>query len=693
MGILDRFRKKNFTFANQTDNLPGKHSSFYGKSYDPELDDLYRLAYPNISVIARRASTVEISVSKIDDESYIYKPESHWLAYLISDPNKQDTYKSFIDGAIKSSILFPNTFIVFKYDSVRLRNPVSMRVAGYNEIRARIEGGLFKGWEIKEPSGTFRLLDSKEVLHIKEWNPVDSLNGFAPINSAYQFLTLQQTIYMHQRGVFSRPIPSGAYIIEANDADFHDITSKITRQLKDPDSSNVQFVQKRPGTNSESVTFEKYAQDNRSLAMAELFDNTNQRVDDAFGVPKQMKGDVEATNLAGVRVADSIFMKNVVLPKIENIVDAFNNWLQVNFSNENIKLIYETDDIEDPEENKIKAETLKVNIETVKLMREAGISDDSIQELLGLELKFNNDAIANNTQADNTVNEEKKEVKSIGIKPLTIKSVPLAEVSQDERQKYIVKLEKAFKSHLAKLKKEVLGLQTKEVKAIQDINQIDIDADTKSLYDELFPIFVAYMGVVSVEQFNDAVNVIGKIPTTGVLSEGIKNKYGIYLYGLIRSWHKDLAIDLSNISNDAITNNLTFNESKADITKYFTAEGEYTTAGGKVIKNNAVYRANRLIRTENVRAGNYASISNMTKIQNSLGVIVKKVWARTRSEPEAICDHFNGKTVEVSADFWAKGEILDLDGKNYTNDYLPIIAPPAHPNCQCIIKEFKIIGG
>ena len=634
MGLLDRFKKKNFTFANQTDNLPGKHSSFYGKSYNPELDDLYRLAYPNISVIARRASTVKINVSKVDDEDYIYTPESHWLAYLFSDPSKLDTYKTFIDGAIKSSIMFPNTFIIFTYNSVRLRNPVSMRVAGYNEVRAKVVGGIFKGWEIAEPSGAFRLLDDKEVLHIKEWNPVDQLNGFAPINAAYQFLTLQQTIYMHQRGVFSRPIPSGAYVIEANDADFHDITSKITAQLKNPDSSNIQFVQKRPGTNSESVTFEKYAQDNRSLAMAELFENTNQRVDDAFGVPKQMKGDVEATNLAGVRVADSIFMKNVVLPKVENIIDAFNNWLQVNFSGENVKLIYEADDIEDPEENKIKAETLKVNIETVKLMQDAGISEDTIQELVGLDIKFTGATNSESKDTEPQAEPSQKEAKGNLIKPLVTKSVPLSEASQDERQKYITKMDKVFTEHLKSLEKEVLRLQTKgtkAVKSIQDINQIDIEADTKALYDELFPIFIAYMGVVSIQQFNDAVRSIGKIPATGGLTESIKNQYGTYLYRLLTSWHKDLTIDLSNISNDAVTNNLTYNEAKSDIIKYFSSEGEYTTTSGKVIKNNAVYRANRLIRTENVRAGNYASIGSMTKIQNSLGVSTK---FRTTSRPE-----------------------------------------------------------
>lgn len=687
MGLLDIFKRKNFTFADQTNNKPGKYSSFYGSAYNPEIDDLYRLAYPNISVIARRASTVGINVTKVDDEEFIYAPDNHWLAYLLSDPNKSDTYKTFMDAAIKSSILFPNTFIIFSYQSTSLTTPISMRVASYNEIQEDVVANVFKGWKIREAGGKFRTLDPKEVLHIKEWNPVDSINGFAPINAAYQFLTLQQTIYLYQRGVFSRPIPAGGYVIEANDADFKDITGRIMSQLKDPDSANIQFIQKRPGTQQDSVSFVKYAQDNRSLAMSELFDNTNQRVDDAFGVPKQMKGDVEATNLAGVRVADSVFMDNVVIPKVETIVEAFNNWLQGNFPKESVKLTYNREEAVDPTEVKTEAETLKIKAETVKIMKEAGISTSKIAELTGLELEFDEKP----TEVQQGTSQSKK--LNSGIKPLNTKSIGLVELSQDERAKYTAKLDKEFTKHLKKLQDEVLGLQTKSKKAIEDINQIDIDKDSQELYDALLPIFIAYMSVVSIKQFNEAVDALGSIPTTGTLSERTKSEFGIYLFGLIKSWHKDTAIDLANISNEAVNNVVTYQEARKDIINYFSSQGEYITSAGKAVKNNAVYRADRLIRTETIRSGNYASIGNMKKIQDSLGVIIKKVWARTRSEPEAICDHFNGKTVEVSSDFWAKGEILDLDGKNFTNDYLPITAPPAHPNCQCIIKEFNVIGG
>ena len=136
-----------------------------------------------------------IYVTKKSDPEFRYEDDKHWLATLLSNPNKDDAPADFIEGVIKSSILFPNTFIIFSFASAtRLKEPISMRVASYDEVRPQIIANKFKGWEIRESQGKYRLLDPREYIIIKEWNPVDKVNGFAPINSAYQFLTLQQTI-------------------------------------------------------------------------------------------------------------------------------------------------------------------------------------------------------------------------------------------------------------------------------------------------------------------------------------------------------------------------------------------------------------------------------------------------------------------------------------------------------------------
>lgn len=116
-----------------------------------------------------------------------------------------------------------------------------------------------------------------------------------------------------------------------------------------------------------------------------------------------------------------------------------------------------------------------------------------------------------------------------------------------------------------------------------------------------------------------------------------------------------------------------------------------------VFGDAASYRAERIARTESVRAAGEADLLGW----RDSNIVVGKQWHTAIGDACPFCTNLNGKVLELNTAFVEMGETQNVqtigaDGKvvthSRTEKYEAKQCPPAHPNCRCtmlpILKDF-----
>ena len=101
-------------------------------------------------------------------------------------------------------------------------------------------------------------------------------------------------------------------------------------------------------------------------------------------------------------------------------------------------------------------------------------------------------------------------------------------------------------------------------------------------------------------------------------------------------------------------------------------------------------RADRIARTESVRAASQADIYGW----DDSDIVTGKEWHTKLGDACPFCQSLNGKIVELNKPFVELGDRLEVTttskaGKPVTHtlkvDYEPMVGPPSHPNCRCVL--------
>ena len=119
---------------------------------------------------------------------------------------------------------------------------------------------------------------------------------------------------------------------------------------------------------------------------------------------------------------------------------------------------------------------------------------------------------------------------------------------------------------------------------------------------------------------------------------------------------------------------------------------EITTRVRALFEDMSTYRAQRIARTETIRASNYAAEESYRQS----GIVTGKVWLVSSDERlcpwcSAMGKKFNNKhPLALGENFASLGESLsykDENGNKHTMDidYTDIKAPPLHPHCRCCL--------
>lgn len=116
--------------------------------------------------------------------------------------------------------------------------------------------------------------------------------------------------------------------------------------------------------------------------------------------------------------------------------------------------------------------------------------------------------------------------------------------------------------------------------------------------------------------------------------------------------------------------------------------GKLQSRVSDVYSNLKGYEANRIARTETLKASNYAT----EWAYQQTGYVVGKQWVVNPDACE-MCLELEGKTVELGEVYLSQGDTLDYgDGQQFLADYDDVDDPPLHPNCRCTIIPTTTLG-
>ena len=522
-------------------------------------------------------------------------------------------------------------------------------------------------------------LEYHQIIIDEDFNPEGFGLGYSPTKAAETWIDLDDYLSCHQKGFFKNgAVAAGMYnIIAKSPQDFQDIKRGIIANHQGAgNNNNVMFnytpVSADGKTGTGQIEWIPFNQQNKDLALKDLFDQVDKRIKQKFRVPPSMVGDSENNNLSSAQVDRKNFAMDVLEPftkkrwsrwtmNLNRITGGFGGEIMADVIIPAIS-----------EEKKFEAETKQIDAATVTNLVAQGFTAES--------------AIAYVKSGDIAdLVEQEKEVEIVAPDTTDLTDIPhLPETPQQQtktvKKKIDPKDRNRFEQRLALAVKERMQAQVDKAaeliksKAISEQNPIDPEEDIL-LTEAMLAVLLAFMQYQGdIEQVNNVrvmlnagidASDVGEFTLTGAQ----KAEYRKYVETVGKSYNDVTRQQIQNTLVTAREQGL----SRAEIKKQL--QGLITD-----------WRIDRISRTEIGVAGNESSIYSMKNISKELGVKVYKVWQVNSSTPCSFCASNNGMRVLVDENFYNIGDVIhDHDGGMLKNDFKDLSTPNPHPACRCSV--------
>lgn len=310
------------------------------------------VGYKCVSMLARSASSVKLMVY---DKKTNKKIENHPLELLLNNPNPTQNGYEFFESLYSYKLLSGNTYIqAILLDKNIFKNPKELFILRPDRMTIIIDNNssipyAYK-YKVNNNEKIFyvdKISGNAEILHIKNFNPINDWYGLSPIEAAsYSIDQHNEASKWNQSMLQNGARPSGALIVKGNGDDSAFLTDEQFTRLKK--QLNEEFA----GTENagKPLLLEgglEWMEMSLSPSEMNFLDMKNSCARDialAFGVPSQLlgiPGDNTYSNLTEARLS---MWEETIIPMIDNVVDALNKWLVPMFD-DNIGLYYDKDKI------------------------------------------------------------------------------------------------------------------------------------------------------------------------------------------------------------------------------------------------------------------------------------------------------------------------------------------------------------
>jgi len=661
-------------------------------TYEIYKSNDYENVYPSVSKIVNAFMVIPpFAINEKKDRV----PKANAVEKLYH-PNQQMSSLDFREALAVMYLIHPRTHIlVWHYEDgvpVAGGEITPDNIAGYTFLENAVETTV-KGVTTYNVNGN--TFTNKEVITLKGMYPYDLSRGFAPTESAARWARIDDYIADYQAGFFKNgAIPSGQFIITASTTtEFNDIVDTMqSRHRGAGKNNNITYSHQPIDPNSGKPTDAQikwipFNVDNNKLDLGSVFEQVNQKLDSAYGVPASIRGVGENNNFATAQMDRRNFVENIVDPLAMKIWTRFTFELNRITGGLGYAITYDLELPSVSEDERVQAETNKYRMETVIAGVQAGFAVDAVVKAIDAPESFEllTNAYTPPEEADDmdvdtgdevddapdqpaigeTISEVDKSSgkgEAIGTNPKG-KNLSPEQETITEQQLYVV---------AKRLMEAQIDNALQDTKAIGDPTKAQLDEFVTEALKIITQLLIAQGQIEQAAQLL-LIQQAGLESNVGAfnLSTSQVDRYRNYLRNVGNSYSSDTTRAIREVLERANIEGLTAQDIKRNLRELTRLED---------------YRVTRLARTETVRAGGNASLFSMEQINETVDATIYKVWTTTSSKPCPTCAALEGSRKPVNEAFVdAGGSVEGTDGGIYLNNFVAADIASIHPNDKCVI--------
>lgn len=609
-------------------------------------------------------------------------PELAWL----KNPNEDMGWAEFAD------LMFATWLTEDELD-IHVWRDNRGKIIGYTiippECRIYLGYGRWE-WQVLTTEGV-EVLDEDQVMRLRfSRSPRNIQKGVSPASSVRVWAQIDDLVAQYQRAYFENgAIPATITFITASTFEKYDATRKeLENKLKGANNRNKTVYAWRQfdndtGQSVDQIEVKTIQGNNSTLAIREIVDIVNDRLNKSVGVSNFILGDDSSAKYDNAELSDHQFTKRRVYPALMSFWNQFQHELERLQGGLGYAISFDLEIPELTERVKAKAEIARIRAESLVNLISAGASGHAAVEALKLPECWEN--AANGVYAKALAGELLSPISVDYEKPKAV------EATVDKSDKDVKENDKKvdiIHGHNCTCHKDKLPPMTDAEKQLYDemIEVAEYLMEEKNV--PVDQVIAKMTEILEEDARNGAIEgatqlrLLAKTDVAGEILKTITNGE-IYvseaLKGRIANRAELLATGYMDYTKKIIENtlagaeDLTANEIKARLAEVMPRE-----------------RAELIARNETLYAIRSGRLEQDEALAEKYGLNVRLVW-RTSGDADVcdICAAMEGETVELGKAFNDTVKLEDGETASWEqttwNDNGRI--PDAHPNCRCYFDE------
>lgn len=514
-------------------------------------------------------------------------------------------------------------------------------------------------------------------------SPRDLDKGVSPASSVFVWSQIDDMIAQYQRAFFENgAVPATITFIKARTRDDYDLKrAKLEHGLKGAKNKNKTIYVWRQllddGSEGDEIEIKTIQGNNSTLAIKELVDIVNDKLNKAIGVSNFILGDDSSAKYDNAELSDHQFTKRRVFPALVSFWSQFQHELDRITGGLGYGVSFDLEIPELTDRIKTKAEIAKNHYETLRGMIEAGsrpsaavkalgLGDDWQNVADGMYLQHQNDrtrmAIDYALQGSDSPSKASQDSKTVVESSHDdIEAYEPVFGIGEENEKKIYDLLMAYAEQIAKENPDIDIDQL--VKDLNEILEVVANEGSEKGYEAIQGLVYGTEVSEKIAEFFEGEGFH--------LSDEFYNKMNRRSDALVRAFGEDTKAVVKGVLTNAREKGM--------------SAGQITSALKAVMPKA---RAEMIARNETVHAFRAGRLDTDEYIQNNYGVQIDLVWRIADEGACEVCKAMDGTKVPLGQAF---PDHESHDGQDYYwehtdwNDNGRL--PNAHVNCRCYFDE------
>lgn len=626
-------------------------------------------AYSSIRVIANGfAKTEPFTIDKTG------KSVSSNILDRLYTPNTAMSAYDFREALIVMSLIHDKVYIRPHHTGVRLNANSLTGFTFLEAVSEHIVDGKMQYWLANGE----QLMDD-QIIVLRSINPYNLSGGFSPAHAARRWTRLDDLIADYQVGFFNNgTVPAGQFTITAKTkADYEDMAANIRAFHRGAGKNNNVMFAHRPvdatGKPVDSqIEWTPFNTSNKDLALKDIFEQANHKIDSTYGVPASLRGVNDNNTYASVRVDQQIFIENTLEPLTLKVWQKFNHELnRICGGGTGVAISFKIDPPVVADEEKVKAESRKVEAETVVALTTAGYELKSVVSYI--KSGNANDLVQLPPKDEKPEVLDSSEARSTPEQPVDPAHISSKAFDPSTRAKYEARLGGVVRSALERQVQAAAGLVSS--KAVSPESPVD-EAENERLYAEMSAVLLAALNAQGGIEHQANIDLLFEagIRTDKVSPFILTSNQRAAYESLLEKVARDINATTATKIRTVLDQGRASGQSAAEIKQGLDALVEE-------------WRVRQIAVTEVNAAGNSASVYSMQSIAAETGAKVLKKYEHNGSDtPCSLCQSFIAMApVDVTENFVELDATISLvDGTSFKNAFAPMDGTrDPHPSGHC----------